>query len=150
MLRTTPWLALGLLAAATAACTQGRHSAAGFRLPDNGDAERGKMAFVSMECNSCHEVKGVEMAPAEPRMKVPVTLGGHVPRNMTDGYLVTAIIHPSYTLASYPRSEITVEGKSRMPDYTDRITARQLTDMVAFLQAHYETYRPSREYPLGY
>jgi len=150
MLRKTPWLALVLLAAATAACTNPRRSAAGFRLPDNGDVERGRLAFVSLECNSCHEVKGVELPKAVPRLKNTVILGGRIPREMTDGHLVTSIIHPSYTLSGYPRGDVAVNGKSRMPDYTERITARQLTDMVAFLQAHYETYMQTRELPVGY
>ncbi|MBI5083728.1 MAG: cytochrome c [Acidobacteria bacterium] len=141
---------LALLAAGVSACSQGRHSASGFRLPENGDPARGQMAFVALECHSCHQVKGAELPAVESRMKAPVVLGGQVPRTVTDGYLVSSVINPNYKLASYPPDEIAVEGKSRMPDYTDKITARQLTDVVAFLQAHYEVVRPSREYPVYY
>ena len=45
------------------ACESGRHSPAGFRLPADGSVERGKAAFVTLECHHCHEVQGVELPP---------------------------------------------------------------------------------------
>lgn len=138
-----------LLFALAAACTPGRHSSAGFRLPD-GDAGRGMTAFVSLDCNSCHTVTGITLPPAELRLPEPVVLGGRVPRQITDGYLTSAIINPSHAIAPYPMKLVAVEGHSRMPDYTSGLTARQLADLVAFLQAHYEPYQPSREYPTYY
>jgi len=64
-----------------------------------------------------------------------------VDRRLTDAYLVTEVIDPSYRLAPYPKNQIASGGQSRMPHYADRMTVRQLTDIVAFLQAHY-TLRP--------
>jgi hypothetical protein len=75
---------------------------------------------------------------------VMVALGGSVPREVTDGYLVTSIMNPSYVLAAYPRELITAGGRSRMPDYRDRMTVRQLVDTVAFLQSRYTVVPPSR------
>jgi mono/diheme cytochrome c family protein len=132
---------------AGAGCSQGRHSAAGFRLPESGDAARGQMAFTAIGCNGCHSVDGVQLPPSEQRMKVPVSLGGRVARDMTDGYLVTAILNPSFHLAGYPRNEMSVNGKSKMPDFAEQMTARQLIDLVAFLQSRYETVAPSRQAP---
>ena len=126
--------AIALLALGLAACG-GTHSASGFRLPENGDIERGKTAFAELKCWACHTVDGMDFpAPTE---QPAVPLGGRVREVRTDGYLVTSIIHPSHKLAARPVEEITVEGESRMPDYTMSITVRQLVDMVAMLQSRY-------------
>lgn len=138
-----------LLLALAAACTPGRHSSAGFRLPD-GDPARGMTAFAALECNSCHDVSGVVMPAAEPRLSPPVVLGGRVPRQITDGYLATAIINPSHAIAPLPLKQVSIDGQSRMPDYNATLTARQLADLVAFLQARYEPYQPARESPMYY
>lgn len=134
-----------LLALATA-CSTGRHSAAGFRLPDGGDIAKGKAAFVALQCHTCHEVEGVDLPRPTVQPPVPVTLGGQVTQVITDGYLVTSIINPSYDLAFYPKDQITAHGKSRMPDYADKVTARQLSDLVAFLQSRYTTRRIPNKY----
>ena len=47
-----------------AGCGGGPKSAKGFTLPD-GDAERGKDAFLSFHCYDCHSVSGVELPEAE-------------------------------------------------------------------------------------
>jgi hypothetical protein len=143
------WLALPALALviATLACESGRHSAAGFRLPPNGNIENGKAVFVALECYACHEVAG-EAMPA-PSVKTPlltIQLGGQVSVEVTDGYLVSSIIHPSYTLARYAKQAITLDGQSRMPNYRDHMTVQQLTDLVAFLQSRYEVQRPIGRY----
>ena len=56
---------------------------------------------------------------------------------MTDGYLVASIINPSHALGPYGRAATSVNGKSRMPEYVDSITVRQIADLVAFLQSRY-------------
>ncbi len=128
-----------LLLAAGVACDSGRHAARGFRLPD-GDIERGKVAFVSLGCTSCHEVSGVDLPHPAAKPLVPVVLGGHVDKEVTDGYLVTSIIYPSYRNA--------VATKPRMPSCADRMTVEQMTDVVAFLQSRYAGRQlPSRLVP---
>ena len=129
------------------ACESGRHSPAGFRLPADGSVERGKAAFVTLECHHCHEVQGVELPPPTVQPPVPVVLGGLVVNEVTDGYLTASIVNPSYKLAAYPKELITTGGKSRMPEYADRMTVRQLTDLVAFLQSRYTVRRGSPKYP---
>jgi mono/diheme cytochrome c family protein len=74
-------------------------------------------------------------------------LGGSVTRPPSDGSLVTSIIYQSYQLARYPASEVVAGGRSRMPNYADRITAQQLTDIVEFLQAHYKVERTTPTFP---
>lgn len=142
MLRFVQWLPILVLLGGTVACDSGRHSSAGFRLPAHGDVERGKVAFVQMGCNRCHEVFGTDLPKPTVQPPVPVVLGGIVPTDVTDGYLVTSIINPSYALAAYPKEQITVDGKSRMPDYSGTMTVGQLVDTVAFLQSRYTVVQP--------
>jgi mono/diheme cytochrome c family protein len=147
-----PGKAFLLVAALTlmAGCLSDRHSSSGFRLPADGDIERGKVAFATLGCSQCHVVAGADLPEPAVQPPVPVVLGGQVPEPVTDGYLVTAIIYPAYQLkhqlARYRKEEITRNGQPRMPQYEDRITARQLTDIVAFLQSTYTVQRPIPEY----
>jgi len=139
-------LILAGLAFASAGCSSGRHSAAAFRLPPDGDVQRGQAAFVALGCNSCHEVTGADLPRPTMQPPVPVVLGGAVDSRLSDAYLVTSIIYPSYELAPYPKDEITSGGQSRMPHYADRMTVRQLTDIVAFLQSRYFVPRMPEDY----
>jgi len=135
--------ALALLASS---CDSGPHSSSGFRLPPGGDPQRGKAAFVAFGCHTCHQVAGTHLPQPTVQPPVPVVLGGEVQRQMTDGYLVTSIIYPSYQLASYPKAQIVANGQSRMPHYADKITVQQLTDIVAFLQSEYVLRQQLPEY----
>jgi hypothetical protein len=137
MKRNLAWFAALFVVGALAGCG-GRHSAAGFRLPENGDVERGKAAFVDLKCHGCHTVANVELPPPTSVGK-PVRLGGKVHEARTDGYLVTSIIHPSHKVVrTQPAGLLEPEGESHMPDLTRQMSVRQLVDLVAFLQASYE------------
>ena len=133
-----------------AGCRADRHSSAGFRLPVDGDVERGKAAFITLGCNNCHQVTGADLPLPTVQLPVPVVLGGLIGEPITDGHLVTSIIYPAYQLrdqlARYPRAEITRKGEPRMPHYAEKMTVRQLTDIVAFLQSKYVVQRPMPEY----
>ena len=136
-------IVLALAAALLAlGCNAGRKSASGFRLPD-GDAEHGRAVFAELKCSDCHRVNGLDLAAPTVHPAVPVVLGGRVPYPKTDGELVTSIIYPSYKIApGYPRDLVMAGERSRMPDVSETITARQLADVVAFLQARYEVVPP--------
>lgn len=137
MSRTGLCVAVLLFGAATG-CDSGPHSAAGFRLPSYGDIERGRAEFVALDCHKCHVVSGAELPASGASTTVPVVLGGETAKQMTDGYLTTAIINPSHALGAYPRPAVTSDGRtSRMPEHR-AITAQQLTDIVAFLQSRYK------------
>lgn len=126
-------------------CSSGRYSGGAFHLPPGGDAERGRMTFVALGCNSCHEVAGTDLSRPTVQPPVPVVLGGEVSQRPSDAYLATSVVYPSYRLAQYPKQQITMGGKSRMPSYADKLTVAQLADVVAFLQSHY-TLRRLPEY----
>lgn len=126
------WAAAALLMLAAPACESGRHSSAGFRLPPDGDIERGKAAFLQLGCNQCHEVAGVNLPKPEMGPAAAFILGGEVSREPTDGRLVRQVTWPP----SQPRNNCT------MPHFNETMTVRQLTDIVAFLQSRYSVKRP--------
>jgi hypothetical protein len=113
----------------------------GFELPD-GDAARGREAFVALRCTSCHEVAGLEDELPRP-VATPdtgVKLGGLAMREPSDGELVTSIVNPSKHL--YPAGEaerITSGSGSRMANLNESMTVQNLIDIVAFLHERYET-----------
>ena len=128
-------------------CQPEPESAIGFRLPD-GDAAAGRDAFLYMQCNQCHTVVNEDL-PAVPGFDAPyVELGGKVTRVKTYGELVTAIINPSHKLADgYPEDLVSEDGKSKMYVYNQYMTVQELTDLVMFLQPHYEVEPPVYKYP---
>ena len=142
------FLTISALLLGGAACNSDRHSSAGFHLPINGDAERGKAAFVELGCNSCHKVTGADLPGPTVAQAIPVKLGGQTSRRLSDAYLLTAILNPNYHLAPGVKAEITADGHSRMPAFTDKITARQMVDVIAYLQSSYVIQRFTPSYPM--
>jgi mono/diheme cytochrome c family protein len=134
------------LLALTSGCTRTPESAAGFRLPD-GDPIAGRQEFIYLQCHQCHTIPGETFAEI-PDVDPPyVVLGGNVTRVKTYGELVTAIINPSHELAKgYAEEEVSESGVSGMEVYNDVMTVRQLTDLVVFLQPHYDVLVPKYEY----
>ena len=117
----------------------------GFRLPE-GDAMAGRETFVYMHCNQCHTIQGEEL-PAIPGFEPFVELGGEVTRVKTYGELVTAIINPSHKLADgYATDLVSEDGKSKMYVYNGFMTVQELTDLVMFLQPHYNVVPPEFHY----
>lgn len=124
------WALLPLLASAVAC--NARYSNAAFHLPGDGDAERGRAAFVELGCYACHQVSGVSLPKSD---RAPVILGGVVDRKMTDAYLVAHLLDPARRSRTVRMTNV---GQPQMPGYADRMTVRQLTDIVAFLQSRYQ------------
>jgi hypothetical protein len=132
------WIGVVLLAAMLAGC--GPKSPIGFSLPD-GNATRGRAAFVDLRCNACHEIEGIEYLGGAAH----VTLGGKTMRIQTYGELVTSIINPSHKLAKrYPVDQVAVDGQSILSAayLNDVMTVQQLIDLVAFLQSTYQLAPP--------
>ena len=117
----------------------------GFRLPE-GSSEAGRETFLYMHCNQCHTIKG-EQLPRIPGFEPFVELGGAVTRVKTYGELVTAVINPSHKLAAgYPKELVSENGKSKMYNYNGFMTIQELTDIVMFLQEHYDVVPPQFQY----
>ena len=143
ILQTLPVSILILLAAG---CGENLDSASRFRFP-RGDAEYGKAAFVALNCTSCHTVTGITDLP-KPSVapEKVIALGGEVARLRTVGDLLTAIVHPSFGISEKMKVSPDAEpGKTPMREVNDRMTVRQLIDLISFLQPQY-TQLPTPEY----
>lgn len=134
------------LAAMLSGCDDERTmSERGFRLPE-GNAAAGREAFLYMHCNQCHTIKGQEL-PTVPGFEPYVELGGPVTRVKTYGELVTSVINPSHKLADgYAEEVVSENGKSKMYYYNGFMTVQELTDLVMFLQSHYNIVPPQFQY----
>jgi len=102
-----------------------------FLLPP-GDAGAGRKMFVSMECFSCHQVKGERFPQpsATSRGTGPelTGMGTHHPAE----YFAESILNPNRVIvegAGYTGAD----GLSKMPSYADTLTLKQLVDLVAYL-----------------
>lgn len=124
------------------ACTPKEDSPTGFILPP-GNAMTGQTTFAALGCISCHKVEGVSFTASETiKPDLIVTLGGPQLRVKTYGQLVTAIIHPNADILKKDERYVDATGQSLMPDYTQMMTVQQMTDLVTFLQEHYEIVQP--------
>jgi hypothetical protein len=62
--------------------------------------------------------------------------------------LVTAIIDPSSHFAQHLQARFPGNGQAHMPDFSDKMTVQQLSDLVAFLQTQYQKRQPNPFVPL--
>jgi mono/diheme cytochrome c family protein len=102
-----------------------------FALPP-GDPTEGRAVFAKLECFTCHAVKG-ERFGAVPKSADDVGpeltgMGAHHP----PAYFSEAIVNPNAVIVTGP-GYTGADGLSRMPDYNDILTVRQLIDLVAYL-----------------
>ena len=137
MLHSSSALVIAAMLSVVAACDSGRHTTAGFSMPADANLERGRQAFSDLGCPACHRVVNLNLPSPTVQPAVPVVLGGEIDRKLSDAYLVTAMISPSHQLALYPKEQVTSGGMSRMPNHTDKMSVRQMVDLVAFLQSRY-------------
>lgn len=142
-MKTRLIIMLGVLCALAAlpGCGNNPKSARGFRLPD-GDVQKGRQAFLALNCNACHRVEGEELPPPG---AFNLTLGGETTNVKTYGELVTSIINPSHVLSEKYQRQLTEAKESPMPKFNQVMTVEQMIDLVAFLQSHYHLVVP--EYP---
>lgn len=142
----TGLLILFATAMLTSGCDEDKMmSERGFRLPD-GDAQAGRETFLYMQCNQCHTIDGEEL-PRIAGQDPYVELGGDVTHVKTYGELVTAIINPSHKLAEgYAKEKVSEDGVSNMYVYNSFMTVQELTNIVMFLQPHYDVVPPQFQY----
>lgn len=119
------------------ACDRGPDSPRGFSLP-KGDAEKGKAVFIKYRCLACHSIDDVSDDSIEKELSVIVPLGGEVRKTKTYAELVTSVINPSHKIAKvYLSGVVNADGSSKMRNYNDVMTVTELTDLVTFLQPHF-------------
>lgn len=124
-------------------CGPNENSPRGFRLPE-GNSEQGQLAFSKFGCIQCHSIEGVEDTYNTPDNRATyVVLGGEVRRVKTYGDLVTSIINPSHRIKDPgDPNQVTEDGESAMPDFTNTMTVSEMIDLVAFLHPHYKRTNP--------
>jgi hypothetical protein len=107
-----------------------------FALP-RGAAAAGEQVFVRMECYSCHTVAGKRFGdPAQnPGGIGPDLTAAHarLPRE----YLAESVVNFERYLAHGhgKKGYVAADGTSRMGDYTELLTVRELLDLVEFLKS---------------
>lgn len=100
-----------------------------------GDFERGEEVFKEMKCYACHEITRADMPATYAKPPVPIMLGAERQRP-TREQLVNSIVNPSHRFEPAQVPGVTTSGQSsRMGDYNDVLTVRQLSDLVAFLRS---------------
>jgi mono/diheme cytochrome c family protein len=101
-----------------------------------GDPAAGRQAFVALQCHACHDVEG-ESLPA-PAIVPSIHLGGKRLLLPSPERLATDILLPSSHFAvGYPAQQIAESGRSRMPDYSERLDKQTLANLAAYLQSKY-------------
>lgn len=146
--RWTVLFVIGCAAACGCGCDAEKREAKGFRLPD-GDIEKGKEAFVALNCQTCHTVSGVKLPPASSPGQHNVILGGVVVKVKSYGELVTAVIHPAHDIAK-TFDATKMEGElSPMPQYNQVLTVEQMVDIVSFLHSRYKQRPVQIDYYFG-
>ena len=123
------------LALAISGCDSEVRTQSMIHLPE-GDPETGKTEFVALGCINCHVVLNAELPEGEGPLRVMLGSSGRV---ASYGDLVTSIVNPSHKVSRRKLPDGTLlDGESPMPDYNDVMTVTQLTNLVAFLQQHYQ------------
>lgn len=130
-------LSIGLTACSSLPEPQSR-----LRLPQ-GDRLNGQATFVELQCHACHGVGDLNLPKHSSTPPTRVQLGGWYVKAKTYEELITAIIHPSHELIQgYDEDKVAIDGESMMPNYNNRMTVKQLIDIVEFLQTEYEILPP--------
>ena len=139
--KLTVLVAASALLLAAGGCLPSPKSGRGFHMPE-GDAVRGKAAFVALNCVECHRIDGVEL-PGPEKREYLLVLGGEVTRVRTYGELVTSIIHPGRNISPVPLTQGQQPVRtSPMKDLAATMTVQQLIDLVTFLEPTYRLTAP--------
>jgi len=102
-------------------------------LPE-GDAEKGRQSFIALKCNVCHEVRGDVTMEKTSAAKPGPKLGVAQSRYKSD-FLADSIVFPSHAIKPGTQTPDSVKGVSRMGDFSDTMTVRELADLVAYLKS---------------
>jgi L-cysteine S-thiosulfotransferase len=97
-----------------------------------GDVTSGREAFVAFQCHACHEVKSDPGIPELTAVDAGPALGPALAR-LSQGELVSAIVVPSHSVMQLGAKPAGGE-LSRMGDFTEVMTVRQLMDIVSYLE----------------
>jgi len=111
----------------------------GFRF-SGGDVELGSDIFVAVNCVQCHSLKGVHMEqPADKKMDLVLGEDERFVKKYED--IITAITQPKHVVNKQYEAILTKTELEEivpfMENFTERLTVRQLIDLVTFLDKVY-------------
>jgi L-cysteine S-thiosulfotransferase len=118
----------------------------GFRFP-GGDATDGRDSFIGLNCVQCHSINKVELPDPKGNRRLELTLANEIRFVKKYEDIITAITNPKHVVTEQYRAILTkaeVQGgiEPLMPDFTNDMSARQLMDIVAFLDEVYRKALP--------
>jgi mono/diheme cytochrome c family protein len=103
-----------------------------FTLP-KGDPKKGREVFTKLECYSCHEVRGEKFPAPTERGKLGPELSQMGPLHEAE-FFAEAVMNPS-AVVEKGKGYHAADGSSKMPEFNDAMTVRELVDLVAYLRA---------------
>lgn len=96
-----------------------------------GDAKAGREVFAAMKCFECHEIRSENFSEAERKPGPELTgMGRHHPAE----YFAESIVNPNRVIIK-GTGYAGADGLSKMPEYAETMTLRQLIDLVAYLRS---------------
>jgi copper resistance protein D len=105
--------------------------------PPRGDAERGRTVFARLECGTCHAIPDPSVSPPTRPGPDLAGIGARHP-----GEIVESIMNPNAKILDGP-GYTDDRGLSTMPDYSDRLTVGELSDLVEYLRGFEAASSPS-------
>ena len=105
-----------------------------FSLP-KGDPVEGREIFVAVECYKCHEVKGEKFPQVAEREKgVGPELSQMAWMHPVE-FFAESIVNPNAVIDASDKAKgyLGEDGKSKMPDYNNILTVKQVADLAAYL-----------------
>ncbi len=105
----------------------------GFFLP-KGNPAAGQKAFTELKCNTCHWVENnIDLKPPVAQKAGPML--GDKQANYSAGWIANSIVSPSHTIARNFDGEFEAGELSRMGDFSEVMTVRQMIDIVAYIKS---------------
>ena len=105
-----------------------------FTLPA-GDLAAGRKVFIEVECYKCHEVKGETFPAVAPTEKgVGPELSQMAGMHPVE-FFAESIMNPNAAIDPDAKQKgyLGDDGKSKMPNYNDVLTVKQVTDLATYL-----------------
>lgn len=107
--------------------------AEGFFLP-KGNSAAGQKAFTELKCNTCHWVQNnIDLKPPVAEKAGPML--GYKQAKYSSGWIANSIVSPSHTIARNFDGEFEERELSRMGDFSEIMTVRQMMDIVAYIKS---------------
>lgn len=107
--------------------------AEGFFL-QKGDVAAGEKAFADLKCTACHWVaNNTDLKPPVAQKWGPML--GYKQAGYAEGWIANSIVSPSHTISRNFEGKYEDEELSRMGDFTEVMTVRQMIDLVAYIKS---------------